>query len=148
MADIKLTQAQFEAIPLLANQTPTVGLILKKLAGADWYRVQYVSEAGGGTWNINFDRILIDNRSRNVLLGNNTLDTLQAALRQEVIDGSLTAANAAVLFSYVSDVILGLSIGWIRESRIICNNLATTTQFTTGRKNFMLARIDEAIALI
>lgn len=149
MEEIKLTQTQVNTIQLLApGDVAVVGLVRKKFDGTRWYRLEWLSEGENGNWNIDVKIIVIDNRDRNVKLASATLDTLQDALREEVRNSSLTLAQASTLFVYVADVLLALKLGWLQESRVICNALNTTTVFTTARKNFMLARIDEAIALI
>lgn len=149
MADIKLTQAQLDAIAIMqTGSTASVGAVFRKFDGQFWIRLTYVSEGANGNWNITYDRIILDNRDRHAALSKSVLDTLQQALRDEVTNGTLTQAQSATLFTTVSDVLCSLSVGWLRESRVICNNIATTAVFTAGRKNFMLARIDEAIALL
>jgi hypothetical protein len=145
MADVRVTQAQFDAIPILAKQTAQIGLIVKKFTSSGWVRLTYVSEGAEGNWNITFDTLLIDNRDRNILLGSSVLDQLNVALRNEITGGTLTTANAAILLNYINTVLLLVNIGWLQESRVFCNGLATTAQFTTARKNFVLARIDDAL---
>lgn len=146
MADIKATTSQLNAIPIVNKQTAQVGLVVRKFDGKNWLRLTYVSVDEGGNWNMTIDRLIIDDRARCKALGDGVLDILQDALREEVINATLTQAQAATLFGTVSDVMCSLSVGWLRESRVICNNIATTAIFTTGRKNFMLARIDDALA--
>jgi hypothetical protein len=148
MEEIKLTPAQLLAIPILFKQPAAIGLKVRKFDGTDWYQLEYISAGTNGNWNITISKILLDNRDRSVLLAKTALDNIQNTLREQVIAGTLTAANSATLFAYCGDVMLALSIGWLRESRMICNNLTTTVQFTQARKDFMLNQIDAAIALL
>lgn len=149
MEEIKLTQSQFEAIAILAKQPAAVGLIVRKFDGVRWIRLEYLSEGQNGNWNIDFKIITILNRSRNAELGTEVIDNLNNALRTEVTNGTITVANAAALLNRIPAVMLYIDLGWLEESRILLNNMSTDANaLTTARKNYILAQIDQAIALI
>jgi hypothetical protein len=88
-------------------------------------------------------RLLMDKEN---VLCREVLDDLRDAFKKEVEDGNMTITQATTLFTVVRDTFLSLQCGWLRESRMIANNTATTAIFTTARKNFLLAQIDAAIA--
>lgn len=84
--------------------------------------------------------------SQETILCREVLDDLRDAFKKEVEDGNLTVTQATTLFTVTRDTFLALQCGWLRESRMIANNTATTAIFTAGRKNFLLNQIDAAIA--
>lgn len=78
------------------------------------------------------------------ILGKNVVRALYVALRQE----GLSQANEGDLLNRVFPVLCALGDGFVRGARVMANNLAVAGQLTTARKNFLLARIDEAILLL
>lgn len=149
MEEIKLTQAQFEAIETLAKQRATAGLKLKKFDGENWLQYEWVREIKDGNWEIIIKRITVTNRSRNVDLGVEVIDNLNNALRTELANGTITLANAAALLNRIPAVMLYINLGWIDEARILLNNMtADANALTTARKTYILNQIDTAIGRI
>jgi hypothetical protein len=60
----------------------------------------------------------------------------------------LTNAVEASIINTILPVLMSLGFGWIRGARVLCNNLPTTTDFTPGRKAFILNKIDTELANI
>lgn len=76
----------------------------------------------------------------------NLLSDLRFEFKKQVQNNTLTVAQASDIFNRVAVVLNALSLGWLRESRVLANNTATGGAFTQGRKDFLVGRIDAYIA--
>lgn len=61
---------------------------------------------------------------------------------------NLTQAEEGDLLNRVFPVFCALGDGFLRGARVIANNLSVAGQLTLARKNYLLARIDEAITAL
>jgi hypothetical protein len=77
-------------------------------------------------------------------LGKEVVRNLYRTLR----DQALTQANEADLLNRIYPVLGTLSHGFIRGARTMANNLVVGGQLTQVRKDYLIARIDEAILLM
>ena len=78
------------------------------------------------------------------LVGKDVVRDLYRALRAQ----NLTQAQEGDLLNRVFPVLAALGDGFINGARVICNNLTVAGQLTLARKNYLLGKIDEAIALL
>lgn len=74
-------------------------------------------------------------------LGKQTVKDLYVTLSQQ----NLTQAQEGDLLNRIYPVLGTLSDGFIRGARVIANMIPVAGQYTQGRKDYLLARIDEAI---
>lgn len=81
-------------------------------------------------------------------LSDGLLEQIRLAFKEEIRSGTMTTAEATSIFVTINPVLDALDRGWLRESRMICNNTTASAPFTAGRKTFLLNLIDAAIALL
>lgn len=79
-------------------------------------------------------------------LSRDLADDLRLEFKKQINAATLTVTQATDIFNRVQTTFLALGLGWLRESRMLANNTATGGSFTQGRKDFLLAQIDAAIA--
>lgn len=77
-------------------------------------------------------------------LGKDVVRNLYRTLRAQ----NLSQADEGDLLNRVFPVFCALGDGFIRGARVIASNLTVAGQLTTNRKNYLIARIDEAIAFL
>jgi hypothetical protein len=78
------------------------------------------------------------------LIGKHVVRDLYRTLRSQ----NLTQAQEGDILNRVFPVFCALGDGFIRGAREMANNLAVAGQLTAGRKNYLIAKIDEAIQMI
>lgn len=74
-------------------------------------------------------------------IGKSVVKELYVTLRNQ----NLTQAQEGDLLNRIYPVLGTLSDGFIRGARVIANNIPVAGQYTQPRKDFLLAKIDEAI---
>lgn len=75
------------------------------------------------------------------ILGKEIVRELFVTLRQQ----NLTQAQEGDLIGRIYPVLNVLSHGFIRGARVLANNLSLAGQLTSGRKDYLIAKIDEAL---
>ena len=64
---------------------------------------------------------------------------------QSIKELGLTLSDTAQLFNTISPVITVSQSGALNEAKFIADNIPTTTQYTTGRKTWLVNKIQEYI---
>lgn len=83
-----------------------------------------------------------DRREIMILIGYALIDAIKDLF---ATSGLTTAVKTDILNTCISTVVL-LSIGFVREARVVCNATGTTVNFTAGRKAALLNIIDTALS--